>query len=87
MLGSRRVMEAPKVTTSEDFAFYQEELPGLFFFLGIDNQTVGSEPVHTHYFQIAEDAFPYGAALHASLATICLSDALRSKAKFLRDEL
>ncbi|GMN37063.1 hypothetical protein TIFTF001_006504 [Ficus carica] len=86
MLGPLRVVEAPQVTVSEDFAFYQEELPGLFFFLGIMNDTHGQEPVHSPYFEIAEDAFPYGAALHASLATTYLSDVL-GEVKNLRDEL
>lgn len=86
MLGPLRVVEAPQVTVSEDFAFYQEELPGLFFFLGIMNDTHGQEPVHSPYFDIAEDAFPYGAALHASLATTYLSD-VRGEVKNLRDEL
>lgn len=54
---------------SEDFSFYQEEIPGYFFFLGMKNETrgvIGS--VHSPYFEINEDALPYGAALHASLA-------------------
>lgn len=88
MLGPQRVLEAPQVTVSEDFAFYQEEVPGLFFFLGIKNETHGEEPVHSAHFDIAQDAFPYGAALHASLVTTYLSDVLGSQGKqYPRDEL
>ena len=58
---------------SEDFAFYQEKLPGYFYFLGMENKTIASlESVHTPYFQVNEDVLPYGAAFHASLAATYL---------------
>ncbi|XP_062105375.1 IAA-amino acid hydrolase ILR1-like 4 [Humulus lupulus] len=91
MLGSERVLEPPALTVSEDFAFYQEKLPGLFFFIGIQNQTVGNVALHSPKFEIAEDAFPYGAALHATLATTYLNHVLigsQSQPNFYnRDEL
>ena len=55
---------------SEDFAFFAEVIPGYFFFLGMKNETQGRfESEHSPYFRVNEDALPYGAALHASLAT------------------
>ena len=88
MLGAERVLEVPLMTVSEDFAFYQQQLKGYFFFLGIQNATLGDVPVHSPHFQIAEDAFPYGAALHASLAATYLTDVLGFRATHrLRDEL
>lgn len=60
---------------SEDFAFYQEVIPGYFFFLGMKSET-NEKPasVHSPYFKINEDSLPYGSALHASLATAYLLD-------------
>ena len=55
---------------AEDFAFYQEAIPGYFFMLGMQNDSNERlESLHSTYFKINEDALPYGAALHASLAT------------------
>ncbi|PON75631.1 Amidohydrolase [Trema orientale] len=88
LLGAENVYESPLTTVSEDFAFYQEELPGLLYYIGIMNDTVGQEPSHTSTFQIAEEAFPYGAALHTTLATTYLSKLLgSSKAKSYRPVL
>ncbi|XP_028778993.1 IAA-amino acid hydrolase ILR1-like 4 isoform X2 [Neltuma alba] len=69
MLGINKVKEMQPLMGSEDFAFYQESLPGYFFFLGMENASIEQlESVHSPYFKINEDVLPYGAALHASLA-------------------
>ncbi|KAF5453065.1 hypothetical protein F2P56_028004 [Juglans regia] len=69
MLGSHKVKDLKPLMGSEDFSFYQEVIPGYFFLLGMENETRGRlESLHSPYFQVNEDAFPYGAALHASLA-------------------
>lgn len=69
MLGVDKVKDLKPLMGSEDFAFYQEVIPGYFFLLGMENATHGRlESLHSPYFQVNEDAFPYGAALHASLA-------------------
>ncbi|KAF3450641.1 hypothetical protein FNV43_RR06730 [Rhamnella rubrinervis] len=73
MIGRHKVKEMQPLMGSEDFAFYQEHLPGYFYFLGMENKTVASlETGHSPYFQVNEDALPYGAAFHASLATTYL---------------
>lgn len=70
MLGIEKVKDMQPVMGSEDFAFYQEMIPGYFFLLGMQNEKLGQlDSVHSPYFRIDEDALPYGAALHASLAT------------------
>ncbi|KAF8388863.1 hypothetical protein HHK36_025544 [Tetracentron sinense] len=70
MLGGHNVQDKQPSMGAEDFAFFQEVIPGYFFFLGMENRTRGQlESVHSPYFTINEDALPYGAALHASLAT------------------
>ncbi|CAJ2663741.1 unnamed protein product [Trifolium pratense] len=54
---------------AEDFSFYQEVIPGYFFFLGVKNASdKQAESFHSPYLKINEDGLPYGAALHASLA-------------------
>lgn len=69
MLDTQKVKVMAPVMGSEDFSFYQEVMPGYFFFLGMKNETLGKvESIHSPYFTLNEDALPYGAALHASLA-------------------
>ncbi|KAK4269277.1 hypothetical protein QN277_022458 [Acacia crassicarpa] len=69
LLGISKVTGMPPSMGSEDFAFYQESLPGYFFMLGMKDASVEKTvSVHSPYFKFNEDALPYGAALHASLA-------------------
>lgn len=69
MLDTQKVKVMSPMMGSEDFSFYQEVMPGYLFFLGMKNETRGKvEPIHSPYFTLNEDALPYGAALHASLA-------------------
>ncbi|GMH17615.1 hypothetical protein Nepgr_019456 [Nepenthes gracilis] len=69
MLGPHGVKEMAPLMGSEDFAYYQELIPGYFFFVGLKNETRGqSSPEHNPKFVVNEDALPFGAALHASLA-------------------
>lgn len=48
----------------EDFAFYLQEVPGLFVFLG----TSGPQEWHHPAFDVNEDALPVGASFFATLA-------------------
>ncbi|GMI91790.1 IAA-ALANINE RESISTANT 3, JASMONIC ACID RESPONSIVE 3 [Hibiscus trionum] len=69
MLGADKVIDMKPVMASEDFAFYQEVIPGYFFMLGMQDVTKPRlKSVHSPYFMLNEDVLPYGAALHASLA-------------------
>lgn len=68
----------PAVTISEDFSFYQQRVPGLFFFLGvtpknIDPSTVA--PNHSPKFFIDESALVTGVRAMASLAVDYLAGA------------
>lgn len=75
MLGIDKVKDMRPLMGSEDFSFYQEAIPGYFFLLGMENKSRGKpESVHSPHFQINEDALPYGAALHATLAASYLSE-------------
>lgn len=70
MLGTKNRLEMQPLMGSEDFSFYGEVIPAYFFFIGMKNETQGwFESGHSPYFRVNEDVLPYGAALHASLAT------------------
>lgn len=70
MLGEKNIIEMQPVMGAEDFSFFAEAIPGYFYFVGMHNETRGQlESGHSPYFTVNEDALPYGAALHASLAT------------------
>ncbi|KAM7471802.1 hypothetical protein LguiA_009985 [Lonicera macranthoides] len=69
LLGVSNIKDMQPLMGSEDFSIYQEVIPGYFFFLGMKNETNGKPAsVHSPYFKLNEDALPFGAALHASLA-------------------
>lgn len=61
--GAQNVLLRPPVTGAEDFSFYQEKVPGLFFFLG--GMPKGQDPLkapshHTPDFFIDESGFTLG---------------------------
>jgi len=69
--GAKNVVEIKAVTGAEDFACYQEKIPGLFVFLG--GTTPGTDPAtvadhHTAGFKVDESAFPLGVKTLATLA-------------------
>ncbi|CAL5430525.1 unnamed protein product [Camellia sinensis] len=70
MLGEKNVLEMQPLMGAEDFSFFAEAVLGYFYMVGMQNETQGQPgPAHSLYFTINEDVHPYGAALHASLAT------------------
>ncbi|XAR65017.1 hypothetical protein NMG60_11008957, partial [Bertholletia excelsa] len=79
VLGAENVKLAPISMGSEDFAYYQEKVPGSFLFLGIGNEQTGSiYPVHNPYFSIDEDVLSIGAAIHALFAYTYLQNLNRN---------
>ncbi len=69
--GAAKVKLVPKVTGSEDFAFYQHVVPGLFFFVGItppEKDPAGVAPNHSPLFYIDEAGLPLGARALAQVA-------------------
>lgn len=73
MLGAHKVKDLKPTMGTEDFAFYQEKIPGYYFYLGMANETVAKlDSTHSPNFQVNEDILPYGAAFHASLAATYL---------------
>ncbi|KAI8553663.1 hypothetical protein RHMOL_Rhmol05G0033800 [Rhododendron molle] len=70
MLGENSIIEMKPLMGSEDFSFFAEVVPGYFYYVGMQNETQGQlQPGHSSYFTVNEDVLPYGATLHASLAT------------------
>ncbi|MBJ6363726.1 amidohydrolase [Paenibacillus sp. GCM10012307] len=65
------VVEPVPSSAGEDFAFYQQQAPGLFVFMG----TSGTQEWHHPGFTLNEDALPYSARFLAQLAL----DALKSE--------
>ncbi|PKA64109.1 IAA-amino acid hydrolase ILR1-like 5 [Apostasia shenzhenica] len=69
LLGPDNVKMGKKIMAGEDFAFYQQLVPGIMFGIGIRNEKSGPvHPAHSPYFFIDEDVLPIGAALHTALA-------------------
>jgi len=73
VVGPDKVVESPMLMTSEDFSFYQGEVPGNLFFIGCGNQEKGTTaPHHSPSFNIDDDALPIGASLMSSYACAML---------------
>lgn len=72
------LMDYPPVTVSEDFAFFREHVPGMYFFLGINRPGVDfgeAEPNHSPRFLVNEDALVVGVKAMANLAVDFLTGA------------
>lgn len=67
-LAQRRYMTAIQTTTAEDFAFYSEKIPSLFFFLGTRDMGKPMIPNHSPRFTIDESALIVGVRAMANLA-------------------
>jgi len=69
--GPGMASEVPPITGSEDFSYYQQEVPGLFFFLGVIPDSIPpaeAAPNHSPYFFADEAALPVGVRALANLA-------------------
>jgi amidohydrolase len=69
--GQANVKEAVPTTTAEDFSYYMQEVPGVFYFLGItpkdrDPKTAASN--HSPKFYLDEAALPLGVRSLANMA-------------------
>ncbi len=69
--GDDNVFTVSPKGTAEDFSFYQQKIPGLFFFLGITPKDANPEKVamnHSPYFYVDESALIIGMRALAHLA-------------------
>lgn len=77
ILGSGSIRTSPMVMVSEDFSYYQEKIPGVFFFLGCGNPSKGTDnPHHSPRFNVDDDVLQNGVALLAGFAADFLAERL-----------
>ncbi|KAI3915438.1 hypothetical protein MKW92_016425 [Papaver armeniacum] len=75
LLGSENVKPGIQVMAGEDFAFYQEVIPGVMFMVGIRNEDLGAvHSVHNPRFFVDEDVLPIGAAMHTAITELYLAE-------------
>ena len=80
LAGKDNVIEVPKLTASEDFSFYAQEVPGLFIFLGatpVGQDASKAAYNHSPYFYVDESSFKVGTKALSQLAVDYL--AMKSK--------
>jgi amidohydrolase len=74
LYGEGALGELEKVMGGEDFAYFQERIPGAMAFVGVGNAAKKTDiPLHNERFNLDEDVLPTGAALHAQFALNFLS--------------
>lgn len=68
-LGAENVVDLPIRMTAEDFAYYSQKMPAVFYRLGTGNKARGiTSPVHTTTFDIDEKALEVSSGFMAWLA-------------------
>jgi amidohydrolase len=73
-VGADNVLDTPGWTIADDFGYYSEKRPSVYFRLGIRNEAVGSVfPLHHPKFRVDEAALKVGAATLVAAATRFLS--------------
>jgi len=80
VLGASNVREGELSTPAEDFALYQQRIPGLFVFLGIvpgDKDPANAPRNHSPFFSADEAVLPIGVRTLSNLALDWLSAAPR----------
>lgn len=68
---AHRVFESPLITGAEDFSFFQQEIPGVYYFVGARSRDVplaDAVPNHSPFFTVDEDALVLAVRSLASLA-------------------
>lgn len=69
--GEEMIGETPRITGAEDFSYFQREIPGFFFFLGVNKEGVSpleAAPNHSPYFYVNDDALVVGVRAMAGVA-------------------
>lgn len=70
VVGSERVIEYDRIMTGgDDAAYFQQRVPGVYWWLGIANAAEGfDQPLHSPSFDFDEDVLAIGAAVQAQAA-------------------
>ncbi|RVT48686.1 amidohydrolase [Rheinheimera sediminis] len=82
--GKAGVAPIKPITASEDFSFFQQEVPGMFFFLGIAPENTPVEqtaPNHSPLFQVNEQALENGVRALTALALDYLANPAKTAKK------
>jgi amidohydrolase len=82
--GRGRLQLMPKITGSEDFSFFQQVVPGLFFFVGVTADGVEprtAAPNHSPRFRIDEGSLVVGVRALANVACDFLEGAAQAQAR------
>jgi len=66
--GKGKLFTVSQITSSEDFAYYQEKIPGLFITVGITPEVSTGAPNHSPHFYVDERALIVGIRAMANLA-------------------
>lgn len=70
LLGEPNVLLPPMNMGAEDFGFYSQKMPAAIFFIGVRNESLGSDikGLHSPFLVLDEEVLPIGAAFHAAVA-------------------
>jgi metal-dependent amidase/aminoacylase/carboxypeptidase family protein len=69
VLGAGKCQMVPPSMGGEDFSYYTEHVPGVFFRLGVGNPEKQTQyPLHHPMFDVDEDALPIGIAMLCAMA-------------------
>jgi amidohydrolase len=69
VVGTENVLDAPGWTAADDFAFYSEKCPSVYFRLGIRNDSIDAvHPLHHPNFRVDEAALAKGAMVLCTAA-------------------
>jgi amidohydrolase len=71
VVGADHIVQPDPVLAAEDFAFYQEKIPGLFIYLGVNDPSADPahvEDVHSSRFMVHEPALQVGVRTLSTLA-------------------
>lgn len=72
-IGQENLLELKAQFVAEDFAFYAQKVPALYFFLGVKNpREAKSAPLHSPYFNPDERSIPVGIRVMVHLLIDCL---------------
>ena len=79
-LGAEQVLDIELSMIAEDFAYYAQQIPGCFYYLGVQNNARGiNSNVHTPTFDVDETALELGPGLMTWLALQELGRASRDR--------
>jgi amidohydrolase len=68
VLGEENIIPAPIQMVSEDFSYFQEVIPGFYFFLGVGNKAKGITALwHTPEFDVDEESLVVGVKVMANV--------------------